>query len=116
MMAAWVTCFRVPPPVGRTIMVRFGAVVFDAAYSVWQRKWFMCEPGGRETEIEAPQLWFCRDAEASIQEARVLASQETTSARKRKGPAQLVLDFAQSDSKTLSSEDCGPFPKRKEAA
>lgn len=60
-MKRWVLTWRVAPPVNETIMVRFGAVVFDAYYSGRRKQWFMLLAGNREEKIAEPPLWFCDD-------------------------------------------------------
>lgn len=101
MMGAWVTCLRVPPPVGRTIMVRFGASVIDAALTRFNG-WVAVLPGGTEEKIEAPQLWWCQDAEAALSEAEeqraIVASQPRI--RSSKEPKQLALAFDDSISQS----------------
>lgn len=95
-MGAWVTISRVPPPTGKTILVRFGASIFFAAYSKWADQWFMVCPGGHEEKIEPPSIWFCADAVEPDEEP--IASESTF--RKSNRPKQLSL--ALNDSSLLS--------------
>lgn len=101
MMGAWLSCARTSPPVGRTIMVRFGASVIDAALTRFNG-WVAVLPGGTEEKIEAPQLWWCQDADAALSEAE---EQRATAAsqpriRRSKKPQQLALAFDDSISQS----------------
>lgn len=93
----WVSTWRLPPPHNQTVMVRFGATVFDAAYSKWQNKWFMVLPGGQEEEIAEPPLWWCRDPQkaklAATEPDAIMPNVEKLSFRRSRRPKQLNLAF-----------------------
>lgn len=94
-MMAWVSTYRIRPPSGQSVMVRFGASIFWAAHCRWRNKWFMLVPGGSETEIAAPSFWWCRDETDASNESATEYSEnipkERVSFRRSKHPQQLSL-------------------------
>lgn len=104
MMPAWVSASVRAIPLDRTVFVRFGGLLFNAGYSRWRAKWFAIEPGGRETEIATPTIWWDPDApDISKDEERALVfGQETTSARPQRGARQMAFGFDGGDSVRLS--------------
>jgi hypothetical protein len=104
-MPAWVSSALRPPPLDRTILVRFGGSMFDAGWFRWPGKWFQLVPGGGRQEIADPPLWWDKEApDQSIEEERRLVfGKETTSARPVRGARQLALNWDGDDSGILST-------------
>jgi hypothetical protein len=98
-MGAWVTTWRVPPPTDRSILVRFGASVFAAAFSK-RTGWEMVVPGGGGEKIEEPQLWWCSDPNAKSDPLPAAPSREPVTFRRSSRPKQLALGL--NDSVSLS--------------
>lgn len=103
-MAAWVSAAVRPAPRDRTVSVRFGSTIYFAGWSLWHCQWFAVEPGGRQTDIADPPLWFDRDAQdQSIEdERRLVFGPETTSAKPLRGARQLDFCLEPDDSGKLS--------------
>lgn len=98
-MGAWVTTLATPPPVGKTIMVRFGASIFFAAFSNLFG-WQMLAPEGRTENIEDPTLWWCPEAESKDDQSVPEPQKSASTFRRSKAPKQLAL--ALDDSKSQS--------------
>lgn len=94
----FVLTFRIPPPAGRTLLVRSGGTAFFAGFSKWWG-WEMIA-NGRTEAIEEPTWWFLSPAIASelAVAPQMFGDVERLPSVTRRG--QFLLDL--SDSKTLS--------------
>jgi hypothetical protein len=87
----WVSPFRLRPANNKVILVRFEASILFAAYSQWQRCWFLCANGGEE-KISDPDLWWCTDPNVTP-EPEQATRKEYVSLRRSKRPQQLELQM-----------------------
>lgn len=103
MIGRFIPVSLVTPPEGRSLQVRDGGSVFDAAWSKWTG-WHAIIPGGRELDLpRAPEEWWLTDrmaAEFNITVPEL--SPETAQAPPQHRPAQSFLDFSGQDSGKLS--------------
>jgi hypothetical protein len=108
MSGRFVLVSLVPPPEGRTIMVRDGGSVFDAAFSKWTG-WHALIPGGREVDLpRAPREWWLSDRLAAELNITIPPHTESTIPQPQIGPKQGILDFSgKSDSGKLSERATG---------
>lgn len=58
-----------PPPPGIALFVKSGSVLYFAAYSKWQNKWFH-QHNGTETECDPPDYWWDDAKDTSDQPLR----------------------------------------------
>lgn len=61
MNGRFVLTWEVPPPQGRTLMVRSGGSVFSAALSRYDGQWRMIFGAGEEVMPRPPQEWWLTD-------------------------------------------------------
>lgn len=101
MMAAWVSCSRIPPPAGVTILARFGASWVFCALTRFNG-WKLIGPGGTEEVIAEPGEWWCKDAVINAADSAPQPSLEGHRLRRNRRPQQLSLCLASPDSGKLS--------------
>lgn len=75
-MKRWVFAFRVEPP-PHTVLVRFGAVVFDAFFSKWFG-WQAVYPGGKTERIAEPDMMFVSEEWAKEHERKTFCPVRST--------------------------------------